>query len=97
MSCYGCICNHCLYNCELESYYFKPGEIERMEDVCYVCDECKWYDGNFLKGSQWRKSCEKFRLPAKYIEHQEYQKRVDAHRAEIRRKKFEVIRGGKDG
>lgn len=66
MSCYGCVCNNCLYNCELFSAYFTPGEIKDVEDVCYCCDECKWFDGDYTKRSQWRKSCEKFRLPAKH-------------------------------
>lgn len=92
MSCYGCICNNCLYNCELFSAYFTPGEIEDIEDVCYGCDECKWYDGDYQKRSQWRETCEKFRLPAKYLE----QIKVSAERAATkRRKKFEVIEGGK--
>lgn len=92
MSCYGCICNNCLYNCELFSAYFTPGEIENIEDVCYGCDECKWYDGDYQKRSQWRETCEKFRLPAKYLE----QIKASAeHAAAKRRKKFEVIEGGK--
>ena len=55
MSCYGCVCNNCLYNCELFSAYFTPGEIKDVEDVCYCCDECKWFDGDYAKRSQWRK------------------------------------------
>lgn len=92
MNCYGCKCNHCLYNCELESWYLTPGEVENVEDVCYCCDECKWFDGDYRKRSQWRKSCEKFRLPAKYKEHLK-QKR--AHVAVMRREAFTVIEGGK--
>lgn len=45
MNCYGCKCNHCLYNCELESWYLTPGEVENVEDICYFCDECRGFDG----------------------------------------------------
>ena len=51
MSCYGCVCNHCLYNAELEPWYFTPGEVQDVEEICYVCDECKHYDGAFRKRS----------------------------------------------
>ena len=92
---YGCICNNCLYNCELFSAYFTPGEIKDVEDVCYCCDECKWFDGDYTKRSQWRKSCEKFRLPAKYKEHLEQMKQKEARVAVKRRMAFTVIKGGK--
>ena len=60
MSCYGCPCNFCLYNCELESYYFTPGEVKNVEDICFCCDECKWFDGDWLgKRSQWREEADK--------------------------------------
>lgn len=95
MSCYGCICNNCLYNCELFSAYFTPGEIKDVEDVCYCCDECKWFDGDYTKRSQWRKSCEKFRLPAKHKEHLEQMKQKEARAAVKRRMAFTVIKGGK--
>lgn len=95
MSCYGCVCNNCLYNCELFSAYFTPGEIKDVEDVCYCCDECKWFDGDYTKRSQWRKSCEKFRLPAKYKEHLEQMKQKEARAAVKRRMAFTVIKGGK--
>lgn len=95
MSCYGCVCNNCLYNCELFSAYFTPGEIEDVEDVCYCCDECKWFDGDYTKRSQWRKSCEKFRLPAKYKAQKEYLEQKRSRVAVMRREAFTVIEGGK--
>ena len=70
MSCYGCKCNHCLFNAELEPWYFTPGEIQDVEEVCYACDECRHYDGDHQKRSQWRPECGKHRFPAKYIEEQ---------------------------
>lgn len=95
MSCYRCVCNNCLYNCELYGTYFTPGEIEDVEDVCYCCDECKWFDGDYTKRSQWRKSCEKFRLPAKYKEYLEQVKQKEARAAVKRRMAFTVIKGWK--
>lgn len=69
MSCYGCACNFCLYNCELESYYFTPGEVKNVEDICFCCDECKWFDGDWLgKRSQWREECPRFHEPIKRTE-----------------------------
>lgn len=52
MSCYGCACDHCLYNAELEAWYMTPGEVQNAEDICFCCDECKHYDGDFSKRSQ---------------------------------------------
>lgn len=31
-----------------------PGEVQNAEDICFCCDECKHYDGDFSKRSQWR-------------------------------------------
>lgn len=58
MSCYGCACDHCLYNAELEAWYMTPGEVQNAEDICFCCDECKHYDGDFSKRSQWRPDCQ---------------------------------------
>ena len=52
MSCYGCACDHCLYNAELEAWYITPGEVQNAEDICFCCDECKHYDGDFSKRSR---------------------------------------------
>lgn len=35
MSCYGCACDHCLYNAELEAWYITPGEVQNAEDICF--------------------------------------------------------------
>ena len=98
MSCYGCACDHCLYNAELEAWYFTPGELQNVEDICYCCDECKHYDGDYTKKSQWRPECEKRKLPRKYIEVQERaeacRKRREDRRAEAVRATFTVIKGG---
>lgn len=69
MSCYGCKCNYCVYNVELESWYMTPGEVQNVDDLCFCCDECKHFDGDFIrKKSQYRAECEKYRLPKKYLE-----------------------------
>lgn len=89
MSCYGCICNHCLFNVETEPWYFTPGEVQDVEDLCYCCDECKHYDGDYAKRSQWRPECEKHRYPVKYVEQQ---RRAAEHRAQKRRAAFRIIK-----
>lgn len=98
MSCYGCACNHCLYNAELESWYFTPVEVQNVEDICFCCDECKHYDGDYTKRSQWRPDCLKRKLPEKYIEVQrraeECRRKREDQRAEIARASFLVITGG---
>lgn len=91
MSCHGCACNFCLYNCELESCYFTPGEIESVEDICFACDECKWFDGNWeRKRSQWRAECPRFREP---IKRTEMMRIVSDRRAQKFRNSFVVIKG----
>ena len=67
MSCYGCACDHCLYNAELEAWYMTPGEVQNAEDICFCCDECKHYDGDFSKRSQWRPDCPRHKFPEKYL------------------------------
>ena len=91
MSCYGCAGNVCLYSCELESYYFTPGEIKNVEDICFCCDECKWFDGDWLgKRSQWREECPRFHEPIKRTE----MKRFTAEKiARQKRALFQVIKG----
>lgn len=93
MSCYGCVCNFCLYNCELEAQYIAAGEIKDISEICYCCDECEWYDGDFRKPIRWRKECSRFREPIKRTE----AKRLTAERiAQRKRALFRVIEGGKD-
>lgn len=98
MSCYGCACDRCVYNAELESWYFTPGEVQNVEDICYCCDECKHYDGDYTKKSQWRPECEKRKLPGKYIEVQaraeECRRKREDQRARTALTHFRVIVGG---
>ena len=95
MSCYGCACNHCLYNAELEAWYMTPGEVQNAEDICFCCDECKHYDGDFSKRSQWRPDCPRLKFPEKYLEMQRIVEQRRARAAETRRRNFQIIKGGK--
>lgn len=94
MSCYGCICDHCVYSAELDVWDFTPGEVQDAEDICFTCDECKYWGGDYSKRSQWRKDCQKHKYPQKYIERQ---KAVAERLAQKRRKVFKVIEGGRHG
>ena len=85
MSCYGCKCNFCARSCELYVGYFTLGEVTDVEQVCYTCDECKWFDGDHSKRSQWRGECEGFMEAQKYTQ----------ARADALRRNFRVIQGGK--
>lgn len=86
MGCYGCKCNLCVRSCELYSGYFTPGEVGDVSEVCYTCDECKYFDGDPHKRSMWRGECDGHREPIRYIE---------ARAADMRRR-LRVIRGGKE-
>lgn len=75
-----------------------PGEVERVEDVCYFCDECNCYDGDRKKKIQYRAECEKYRPAKKYMEAVEAAEEREAKR---RRSAFKVIvtkgqRGGSE-
>lgn len=66
-----------------------PGEVEHVEDVCYCCDECKHYDGDFIrKRSQYHAECEKYRPAKKYMEAVRAASEREARR---RRAMFKVI------
>ena len=91
MSCYGCKCDHCVYNVELESWYMTPDEVQNVDDLCFCCDECKHFDGDFIrKRSQYRAECEKYRPPKKY---QEQITAASEREAKRRRAMFRVIAG----
>ena len=95
MSCYKCACEHCIYNAELFSWYFTPGELKDVDSICYNCDECKHYDGDPAKRSQWREGCPKHQYPKKYMQKKERADRERAERFALEcRKSFKVIEGG---
>ncbi|WP_417092995.1 hypothetical protein [Intestinimonas timonensis] len=72
-----------------------PGEVQDVEDICYCCDECKHYDGDIKKRSQWRQDCQKRKLPKKYLEMKKIAEQRRARAAETRRRNFQIIKGGK--
>ena len=85
MNCHGCKCDHCARSSELYAGYVTIGEITNAEQIFFACDECKHYDGDCRKRSQYRSECEGYIEPAKYS---------DAVAA-ARRRSFRVIQGGK--
>ena len=72
-----------------------PGEVQNVEDICYCCDECKHYDGDFFKRNQWRPYCPRHKFPEKYLEMQRIVEQRRARAAETRRRNFQIIKGGK--
>lgn len=72
MPCLDCICNHCA-NCT-ECWDKCTGE---MDEPCYVCEECRCYDG---KGKyMWRAECDRYKITNLY--------------ATKKRKAFKTVRG----
>ena len=71
MPCFDCICNHCA-NCT-ECWDNCTGE---MDEPCYVCEECKNYDGTGK--DMWRCECDRYKITNQY--------------AEKKRKKFRIVK-----
>lgn len=85
MSCEHCLCRTCIFSCEL-SYTRDPDELDAIDDICFTCDECRWWHGADPRYRiQTRCECERYR---------EARQAVD-RRAEAARKKFTIINGGK--
>lgn len=82
MSCFGCKCNHCARNCNLEPWYVTIGEVD---EVCFNCDDCVQYGSAHAKKDLWKGECKHYLKPAK-LEEQEIRNRRAAMR---------VIEGGK--
>lgn len=78
-----CHCEICARNAILPNEYYTPGEVD---DVCFICEECKLYDGDCLKSSQQRHGC------AYYLEPQ----KLEDVEARDKRRCFRVIKGGKN-
>ena len=74
--CGGCICNHCANS--VECWDDCTGE---MEFSCFVCNECKYYDG---KGSNNRRAeCKDYKITEAY--------------AKAKRKKFKALKPESEG
>ena len=88
MNCYGCKCNRCANNQEVDIDYFTPGECDFF---CYACEECKHYDGDMTKRSMRRENCDKFKQASLRNDVQRARDEVKVRKA---RKGFLVIYGG---
>lgn len=73
--CGGCICNHCANNVETTDHC--TGE---AQEPCFICDECRWFDGETSRKDMWRQQC------SDYIVTEEHAKRT--------RRRFKIITGG---
>lgn len=73
--CGRCLCNHCANN--VETIDNCTGE---AKEPCFVCDECRWYDGDTRHKDMWRQEC------GEYI--------VTNEHAERLRRKLKLITGG---
>lgn len=84
MSCDNCLCRTCIFSCEL-SYSRDPDELDAIDEVCFTCDECRWWYGADPRYRiQTRRECERYRESQQSIE----------RRATAARKKFTITNGG---
>lgn len=95
--CYGCLCDTCTNSVELLLGYFTVGE---AQEPCFSCDECRYFDGDTEKRSQWRDTCSRYIEAKKAIEarKREMKRREEAEnrRAQAIRATFKVIKGGNE-
>lgn len=75
--CGGCLCEHCANNVETTDNC-----IGEAKESCFVCDECRWFDGDTKCKDMWRQECESFI--------------VTNEEAERRRRKMRLIAGGRE-
>lgn len=69
--CYDCICNHCANSTECGDD--STGE---MDEPCYVCEDCLYYEGRGK--DMWRAECDCFKITNQY--------------ASKRRNKFKIVK-----
>lgn len=55
IECANCLCQYCVNNVEGDKV--KPRE---MQEPCFICDECRTYDGDCRKQNQRKEECAKF-------------------------------------
>ena len=72
-SCGGCICNHCANS--VETIDNCTGE---AKEPCFVCDECRGYDGDTKNPDKWKQECDE------YI--------ITEEQAKRNRKKFKIVK-----
>lgn len=61
--CAGCLCDHCANN--LYSSDQMAGEAKIF---CYVCEECRYYDGNLKNKDMRCKQCENYIVTNEHAE-----------------------------
>lgn len=89
--CYGCVCDTCANSVELLSWYVTIGE---AVEPCFSCDDCRHYDGDLRKRSQWHDAtCPRY-IEAKKA--REARAQQEEKRAQALRATFKVIKGGRD-
>ena len=89
--CYGCACDTCANSVELLSWYVTIGE---AAEPCFSCDDCRHYDGDLRKRSQWHDvTCPRY-IEAKKA--REARAQQEEKRAQALRATFKVIKGGRD-
>lgn len=69
--CYDCICNHCANSTECGD-----DNTEEMDEPCYVCEDCLYYEGRGK--NMWRAECDCFKITNQY--------------AAKRRNKFKIVK-----
>lgn len=93
--CYGCLCDTCANSVELLSWYVTIGE---ASEPCFSCDECRHYDGDRRKRSQWHDACPRYieAKKAREARARELERKAQAEekRAQAARASFKVIKGG---
>ena len=62
MLCWGCICNRCANS--VECFDHCPGE---MDEPCFTCDECIYYDGKSDRRVMRRDECPKYKITEYYV------------------------------
>ena len=55
IKCANCLCQYCVNNAEGDKV--KLGE---MQTPCFICDECRTYDGDCRKQDQCKEECLEF-------------------------------------
>lgn len=66
-------CNHCANS--VETIDNCTGE---AKEPCFVCDECRWYDGDTKNPDKWKQECDE------YI--------ITEEQAKRNRKKFKIVK-----
>lgn len=61
--CAGCLCDHCANN-----LYSSDQMVGEAKIFCYVCEECRYYDGNLKNKDMRCKQCENYIVTNEHAE-----------------------------